>query len=401
MNKILFIVLDGIADRPVNGETPLSKASTPNLDAFAERSILGIMDPIRPGIRPGSDTSHLSILGYDAEKIYTGRGPFEAAGAGIDVKPGDIAFRCNFATVKDGIVVDRRAGRIRESDILAETISREIREIDGVEIIFKAGTSHRAALVLRGEDLGHRVTDSDPKKEGHPLKKIRALDEKSERTAKVLNEFSRKVQEILSNHPLNEERIRRGEPPANAVLIRGGGVAPRIEKFEERTGMRSCVIAATTLIRGIGRFLGMDVLDVPGATGGVDSNLIGKIEKAIDALGEYDFVLVNIKGGDEAGHDRNFELKRRFVERVDEAIEPLLEVDEFIVITSDHTTPISVGDHTGDSVPILISGEGVRRDNVRRFTEFEAPKGGLCRIRGTDIIPILLDLSGRAEKFGA
>lgn len=401
MNKILFIVLDGIADRPVNGETPLSKASTPNLDAFAERSILGIMDPIRPGIRPGSDTSHLSILGYDAEKIYTGRGPFEAAGAGIDLKPGDIAFRCNFATVKDGIVVDRRAGRIRESDILAETISREIREIDGVEIIFKAGASHRAALVLRGEDLGHRVTDSDPKKEGHPPKEVRALDEKSERTAKVLNEFSRKVQEILSNHPLNEERIRRGEPPANAVLIRGGGIAPRIEKFEERTGMRSCVIAATTLIRGIGRFLGMDVLDVPGATGGVDSNLIGKIEKAIDALGEYDFVLVNIKGGDEAGHDRNFELKRRFVERVDEAIEPLLEVDEFIVITSDHTTPITVGDHTGDSVPILISGEGVRRDNVRRFTEFEAPKGGLCRIRGTDIIPILLDLSGRAEKFGA
>lgn len=401
MEKILLIVLDGIADRPVNGETPLSKASTPNLDVLAERGILGIMDPIRPGVRPGSDTSHLSILGYDAERIYTGRGPFEAAGAGIDVKPGDVAFRCNFATVKDGVVVDRRAGRIRESDILAEAISQELREIDGVEIIFKAGTSHRAALVLRGEGLGHRVTDSDPKKEGNPIKEVRALDDESEKTARILNEFSRRAHEILSRHPLNRERAERGEPPANAILIRGGGIAPKIERFEEKTGMKGCVIAAATLIRGIGRFLGMDIIDVPGETGGVDSNIGGKIQKALDALEKYDFVLVNIKGGDEAGHDRNFDLKKRFIERIDDALEALAERDGLTAITADHTTPVSVGDHTGDPVPLLISGEGVRTDDVKRFTEFEAPKGGLCRIRGVDLLPILLDLSGRAEKFGA
>jgi len=401
MRKIVFIVLDGIADRPVNGETPLSSASTPNLDELAERGILGIMDPIKPGVRPGSDTSHLALLGYDPVKVYTGRGPFEAAGAGIEVQPGDVAFRCNFATLENGVVVDRRAGRIRNGAILAEAISKEIDEIEGVKIIFRAGTGHRAALVLRGENLSHRVTDSDPKKEGAPPKDIKPLEPEAEKTARVLNEFMRRAHEILSVHPLNEERRKRGEPPANAILIRGGGVAPHLETLEEKTGMKGCIIAAASLIVGIGRFLGMDVLRVEGATGGVDSNLKGKVKKAIETLEGYDFVFVNMKGGDEAAHDGNFEAKKKFIERADEALEPLKEVDAYLVITADHTTPVTVRDHTGDPVPLLICGEGVRRDDVKRFTEFDAPKGGLCRIRGLDIMPILMDLIGNAEKFGA
>jgi 2,3-bisphosphoglycerate-independent phosphoglycerate mutase len=401
MDKIIFIVLDGIADRPVNGKTPLSSASTPNLDVLAERGILGIVDVFKPGMRMGSDTSHLALLGYNPLKIYTGRGPFEAAGAGIEVKPGDIAFRCNFATLKNGIVVDRRAGRIKDGEILAEAISREIPEIEGVKILFKAGVGHRAALVLRGEGLSYQVMDSDPKREGHPIKDIKALDPKAEKTARVLNEFMKRAHEILSSHPLNEERRRVGEPEANVILIRGGGVAPKLKRFEEKTKMRGCVIAAATLVLGIGRFLGMDILHVKGATGGVDSNVKGKIEKAVESLEDYDFVFVNIKGGDEAGHDGNFEMKKKFVERVDEALEALLGVDAFIVITSDHTTPVNVKDHTGDPVPLLICGDGVRRDEVKRFTELEAAKGGLCRIRGRDIIPILMDLTGRSEKFGA
>ena len=170
-NKILFIVLDGASDRPVEGKTPLAQASKPNMDALAFGGINGIMDTIAPGIRPGSDTSHLALLGYDPYKYYTGRGPFEAAGVGIDVKGGDIAFRVNFATVENGVVTDRRAGRIDDTDSLANAINEKVK-VPGVEIIFKRSTGHRAALVLRGKGLSQAITDTDPKKEGLPIKEM-------------------------------------------------------------------------------------------------------------------------------------------------------------------------------------------------------------------------------------
>jgi len=236
-------VIDGVSDRPVNGKTPLSVAKTPNLDKFAEIGINGIMDTIAPGIRPGSDTSHLALLGYDPYKYYSGRGPIEAAGVGIDVRPGDIAFRINFATVEgkgsifDKVVVDRRAGRIQNTEDLIQSIRDSVKL--SVEFIIERGTGHRAALVLRGKKLSHKITDTDPKVTGKKVKVCKALsdDEDAVETAEIVNEFMQKAHEILENHPLNIERAKKGLPKANALLLRGVGVMPEIPSFEEKFGL--------------------------------------------------------------------------------------------------------------------------------------------------------------------
>src|SRR5512146_136596 len=209
-NKILLIVLDGASDRPIGGKTPLAEADKPNLDALAYGGINGIMDTVGPGIRPGSDTSHLALLGYDPYKYYTGRGPFEAAGVGIDVKGGDIAFRVNFATVENGLVMDRRAGRISDTDELAKVINEKVK-VPGVDIIFKRSTGHRAALVLRGKGLSPALTDTDPKKEGNPIKECHATNDTPEakRTADIVNSISKQVVSLLDGMPVNQERRKQ------------------------------------------------------------------------------------------------------------------------------------------------------------------------------------------------
>ena len=220
--KSLIMIIDGMADRPIpelGNKTPLEVAETPNMDKLAENGINGIMDPIKPGIRVGSDTAHLSILGYDPYKVYTGRGPFEAAGVGVEVKPGDIAFRCNFATQdENGIITDRRAGRIREkTEKIAETInSMKIEGFEDTKIIFKESTGHRAVLVLRGENLSDKISDADPKREGKPPKKVKPLEDTpaAKKTAKLLNKLVEKSHQILKNHPVNLERIKKSENPS-------------------------------------------------------------------------------------------------------------------------------------------------------------------------------------------
>ena len=403
-DKILLIVLDGGADRPlmIDGreETPLSSAKTENLDILAEEGISGMMDVLSPGIPPGSDTGHLSLLGYDPYKVYTGRGPIEAAGAGIDVKRGDVAFRCNFATLEDGKIIDRRAGRIRETEELAKAIDEEV-HLD-VDFIFKRSTGHRAALVFRGDGLGGDVTASDPKEDGIQIKESKALKKGSEKTAEILNDFVEQSIGVLSDHPVNEERAKKGLPRANAILTRGAGLLPEIERFEERYGLKGAVVAAAGLVIGISRICGLDFVFTEGATGGTDSNVNKKVENALRSLKNHDFVLMNIKGTDEAGHDRNFAKKSKFFERIDEAFERLLGLeDTMIAITADHTTSVAIGDHTGDPVPICIHGEGVRSDSINKFDEFNCASGGLGRIRGRDLMPILTDLTNRSKKFGA
>ncbi|RZN65238.1 MAG: 2,3-bisphosphoglycerate-independent phosphoglycerate mutase [Candidatus Methanoliparum thermophilum] len=391
--KILFIVLDGAADRPVliDGEkkTPFSDANLRNINQIARDGINGIMDVISPGIPPGSDVGHLSLLGYDPYRIYTGRGPLEAIGAGISVKKGDLAFRCNFATYKDGIILDRRAGRINDTDGLAEAIEQNVKL--KVDFLFKRSAGHRAALVLRGDGLSYKITDVDPGSDNLPLKKAEPLDETAEKTAEILNDFVEQSIKILSNHPINEERKKRGLPIANVILPRGAGIVPVVEKFEEKYGLKGAAVAATGLVIGISRLCGLDFTYTEGATGSIDTNIDNKVKNALELLDTHDFVLMNIKGTDEAGHDRDFLKKKRFLERIDAAFERLVGLkDTIIVITSDHATPVSVGDHTGDPVPICISGEGVRADKVKRFNEFECANGGLGRIRGKDLMPILL-----------
>ena len=406
------MIIDGMADRPLKElgyRTPLEAADTQNMDNLSKIGINGIMDPISPGIRAGSDTSHISILGYDPYEVYTGRGPFEAAGIGVEVITGDIAFRCNFSTQdENGIIIDRRAGRIREgTEIIAKSInSLKLEGFEDIEIIFKESTGHRAVLVLRGAGLSDKVSDSDPKHDGKPPKKVIPLDDSPEavKTANILNKFVETSYDILKDHPVNLKRIEEGKNPANVILPRGVGAVPHVPPFNEKYGLKSACIAETGLIKGIGKIAGMDLIDVEGATGGIDTDL-GSITKSIvnTANGnDYDFILINIDGADEAGHDGKMEEKLKFIEKVDSVIGEIMKIDDiYFILTADHSTPISVMDHTGDPVPIVIKGPEVRVDDVNKFNERAATSGGLCRIKGTNIMNILMDLMNKSEKFGA
>lgn len=406
------MIIDGMGDRPLKElgyKTPLEAANTPNMDKLAEIGINGIMDPIRPGIRAGSDTSHISILGYDPYEVYTGRGPFEAAGIGLEVIAGDIAFRCNFSTQdENGIITDRRAGRIREgTEKISESINNlKLEGFEDIEIIFKESTGHRAVLVLRGEGISDKVSDSDPKNEGKPPKEVISLDDSQEaqKTAQILNKFVETSYELLKDHPVNLKRIEKGENPANVILPRGVGAVPNLVPFSEKYGLKAACIAETGLIKGIGKIAGMNLIEVEGATGGTDTNL-ENITKSIKNTAEDDnceFILINIDGADEAGHDGQMEEKVKFIEKVDTVISEIMQIDDvYFILTADHSTPISVMDHTGDPVPIIIKGPEVRVDDVNKFSERAAVSGGLCRIRGSDVMNILMDLMNKSEKFGA
>jgi 2,3-bisphosphoglycerate-independent phosphoglycerate mutase len=408
-SKILLIVLDGISDRPcpdLGGLTPLAAAKTPVLDKLAAEGCTGIMDTIAPGIRPGSDTAHLALLGYDPHKYYTGRGPLECEGSGIHMEPGMIGFRCNFATIsKEGIITDRRAGRIHDTQALSDAIQKSV-DLSGfkVEFSFRSGAGHRAALALKGKGLGHCVSSNDPKKEGVPPLKVKEgrQTQVDQKTADICNEFVKQSTKILFDHPLNTERLKKGLNPANIVLMRGAGEMGDFEPFEKKYGLLGSVISAASLITGIGSAVGLTHVHVDGITGSQDSNIAGKIAAAQAELKTKDFVLVNIKGADESGHDGLAMQKRDFIEKIDAVLEPLLaQKDCIIIICADHSTPCTIKDHSADPVPVIIRGDGVRVDDVVRFDEFSCAKGGLNRIRGCDLMPTALDLINKAHKFGA
>ena len=407
--KILFIVLDGISDRPcpsLRGGTPLSSAKKPVLDKLAAEGICGIMDTIAPGIRPGSDTAHLALLGYDPYKYYTGRGPLECVGTGIDMKAGMIGFRCNYATLSpEGKIIDRRAGRIHDTEALSKAIQEGIDLLKfGVRVTFRSGAGHRAALALEGEGLSHCVSSNDPKKEGVVPLKITPIrkGEREDRTAAICNEFVKQSTKILFDHPINKARVGQGLAPANIVLMRGAGEMGDFEPFQQKYEMPGSVISAASLITGIGKAVGLPHVEVPGITGSQNSNIAGKVAATVKELETKDFVLMNIKGADESGHDGLADQKKAFIEKIDPLLEPLLDLqDTIIIITGDHSTPVCMKDHSADPVPVLIRGEGVRMDDVVRYDEFSCAKGGLGRIRGVDLLPIALDLVNKSHKFGA
>ncbi|MCE5199777.1 MAG: 2,3-bisphosphoglycerate-independent phosphoglycerate mutase [Armatimonadota bacterium] len=409
--KAVLLIADGLGDRPIKelgNKTPLEAAEKPNLNKLAAEGECGLMDPIAPGIRAGSDTSHLAILGYDPYTYYTGRGPFEAAGIGMDVKKGDVAFRCNFSTVDDNMLItDRRAGRINSgTDQLAAAVNG-MKLSNGVEVIFKESVAHRGALILRAPGLGADITDTDPHHEGAKVltaEPIEPTDVPSSITAAAVNEFVRKSYEILKDHPVNKERIAQGLNPANIILPRGGGIGPNMESFEDEHGLKAACVAETGLINGVARYIGMEITEVPEATGGPDSNLIAMAKAIVERLSEVDFVLCNVKGTDVAGHDDAPQVKIDMVKKLDEMIGYLmanLPANTFLVLTADHSTPCAIKDHSGDPVPIVFWGEGVRTDRCDCFGERCVTSGGLGRIRGIAVMNIITQLMNVQEKFGA
>jgi 2,3-bisphosphoglycerate-independent phosphoglycerate mutase len=424
IGKAILLIGDGLGDRPVaelGGKTPLEAAETPNLDRIALEGENGLLDPIAPGIPPGSDTAHLALLGYHPYEVYTGRGPFEALGIGMEVRPGDVCFRCNFSTVTDeparlpepacslagqgpGLVVtDRRAGRISEgTKELAQALNGVV--IEGVTCLVKESVEHRAALILRGEGLGHNVTDVDPHEDGKPVLESRGLDERSRKTAQVLNEFVRRSFKVLSAHPVNAKRRELGEPEANILLPRGAGLAPHLKPFSDLHGFAAAFVVEVGLVKGIGRYIGAEVVDAPGATGGHDTDELALARAAAKALERQAFVLCNLKAPDLGGHDRNPSLKIRDIEKLDRLAGELLRLvpeDALIVVTGDHSTPVSVGDHTGDPLPIVFHGPAVRRDGVKAFGERAAGSGGMGRLSGSDLMNLIANFMGAKGKFGA
>ncbi len=405
---LLILIGDGLGDRPIaafGGRTPLEATPTPTLDWLATNGECGLMDPIGPGIRAGSDTAHLAILGYDPYEVYTGRGPFEAAGIGMEVKPGDVAFRCNFTTIDDDfIAVDRRAGRIEEgTDQLVAEVNEMV--IEDVTCFVKESVAHRAALVLRGPGLSAEVTDVDPHHEGAKLLEAEAKVPAAEKTARILNEFVRRSYAALKNHPVNQARIAAGLKPANSIVPRGAGEAPNIGSIEARYGCKSACIVETGLIKGIGNYLGMDILDVPGGTGGLDTDIQSFAAVISEALPRYGLILCNLKAPDIAGHDSGAETKQQAIRLLDQLVAGLLEAVKttgaYMVVTGDHSTPIGVGDHSGDPLPVVFYGPDVRADSVTEFGERSCAAGVVCRIKGKDLMPILTQFNNTQVKFGA
>lgn len=406
--KVILVIIDGLGDRPIpelGNKTPLEVAKKPNLNNLASSGVCGTMNVISPGIRPGSDTSHLAIFGYDPRIYYHGRGPFEASGIGMDIDPGDVALRVNLGTVDKNLkIIDRRAGRIENTAPFIEKLDNTI--LEGVRFCLQAGTGHRAALVLKGKNLSSNISDGDPHVEGVKVKKISPLDKSFEakKTARILNEFLDKAHQFLKKHPLNQKRKKKDLLPANYLLLRGAGQLVDFEPFPKKYGFeKACAIAGAGLYKGIAKILEMDVIEVKGATGMVNTNLEEKFKKTKEMLNVYDFVFLHIKATDTLSEDGDFWGKKNFIEKIDLAIRHLLNLKKcLLVVTADHSTPCALKAHSGDPVPLMIVGEEVRTDDCLKFEEREcSQKGSLGRINGLDLMPEILNLSGRARLFGA
>ncbi len=422
MVKLLYLVLDGVADRLKDKVTTLELSEKPGLDELARRGVCGVMYTIGRGYAPESDAAVISILGYNPEEIYTGRGPLEALGAGMEFREGyEVAFRANFATVESGTrrLVDRRVGR----SLRTEEARELAKALDGMELSkyggyvkVKATVGHRAVVIIGSREcrLSPMVDNSDPAytrkgfisvavKDFKPyIKEVVPLEdtEEARRTAELANEFIEKALKILNEHPVNKRRVKEGLLPANAILLRdAGGELPKAEPLPRKYGLKFAFIAEMPVELGIGRAFGAYVLEVEPATENPATAYGDRLEKALNLLNEYDIVYVHLKGPDEPGHDRDMELKRRRVEEIDRYfVRPLLDKapeDLAMLVTADHATPPTVGAHTDDPVPVVIVAPNVGADNVSKFTEKECMKGSLGIIEhGWELLPKVLKIIG-------
>ncbi|KWW17320.1 MULTISPECIES: 2,3-bisphosphoglycerate-independent phosphoglycerate mutase [Peribacillus] len=408
--KVIMAIADGLGDRPhplLEYKTPLEYAQTPNLDRLASEGITGMMNPISSGIPVGTDMGHLILFGYQPHH-YPGRGPIEAIGIGMQVEPGDIVFRCNFATVdENGIVVDRRAGRIREkTDEIAEAING-IEIEDGIEVFFKPATEHRAVLILRGNGLSDKISDSDPKAphDGKPYHQVEPMDASKEaaRTATILNMLLKKSHAILSSHPINMKRNAEGKLPANFILTRGAGKMVKLEPIVQQLKVKGSCIAGESTVLGVAQLAGFKPITDSSMTGNIDTNVELKARLALEEIAKQDMVYVHIKAPDVKGHDNEPFEKAKAIELFDQMVGLIVQdlpENVYLALAADHSTPCEVGEHTGEPVPILIHGPGIRRDRIMQYSELDCAHGGLGHLTGNEFIRTLHGLIGVVKKQG-
>lgn len=407
--RLIVIVGDGMADYPLKEldyKTPLQAAKPKNMNRLAASGISGMLDPIEAGFAPGSEAAHLSILGY-GKNVCVARGPFEAAGAGVKLEPGDLAFRCNFATVnREMILVDERAGRIKdEAALLGREIENvKLKENSNVEVIFRQTLGFKGALVLRGERLSANVSAATMPQVFSTIESIKPLDdsEEAKKTADALNEFIEISHKLIANNPVNLKREANGKMPANIVIPWSGGKPPILKPFLEKYGLKASVVAAASVIKGIGSLCGMSVVNVHGATGELDTDTNAKADAALKAVKTSDFVLVHVEAPDEASHDGNIKGKIKIIKKIDAMVGKILDgiyLEEVAVaLMPDHVTSCETRKHTGDPVPISIASGKVTKDGITEFNEEAMHKGGLHRIQGEQVMPLLLNLTGRVTE---
>lgn len=390
--RIVLLVLDGVGDLPDparGGQTPLEAARTPNLDAIVPGAALGRLQPVAPGITPGSGPGHLALFGYDPIETVVGRGVLEALGAGVRLGPGDVAARANFCTVDGaGVVTDRRAGRIASDEcarlvgVLAEKASR----IEDVEIVLEPGKGHRFVAVLRGSGLAGEVSDADPHREGKPVPEAHALaaSRAAEKTARVVNAFVARAREALAR-----------EHPANGVLLRGLSARPGFPGYRERFKLRAAAIAAYPMYRGVAELAGMEVFPV----GETPAEAFAAAAKR---WRDFDYFFIHVKGTDMAGEDGDFGAKVQAIETVDRALPALLALEpDVLCITGDHSTPVPARAHSWHPVPALVKAPLCGADGAPRFHERAARAGSLGLLEAQDLIAVLLANAGRLDKYGA
>ena len=388
--KIVLLLMDGLGGLPMEagGLTALEAANTPNMDALTAKASLGLSTVVSPGFSPGSGPGHLALFGYDPLEHEIGRGVLEALGIGFDLRPDDVAIRCNFCTTDEkGLITDRRAGRIPTTECAKRVeLLRQIK-IPGVEIFVEPVKEYRFVVVLRGEGLSGDIHDTDPQLTGVPILPVTVTAESpaAEKTANILRQFVSEGRKLLANHP-----------PANNFTLRGVAMDPGLPRFPEIYGLKSAAIAVYPMYKGVSRLVGMDVIKHRAET---PAEEFAVVKEHWDA---YDFFFVHIKKTDSYGEDGNFQGRVSVIEAVDQALPALLDLKpDVLVITGDHSTPAALKRHSWHPVPILLAADAARRGPNTAFGETACITGSLGPIRHVDIMPLALAHALRLGKYGA
>lgn len=386
--KIVMLVMDGLGGLPLHpgGKTELETANTPNLDSLAAVSALGLSVPAGAGITVESGPGHLALFGYDPFKYRIGRGVLEAVGVGMELGAEDIAVRGNYCTMDaDGVVTDRRAGRI-PSDASRELSRRLSTRIEDVDILVETVREHRLAIILRGPGLSAEVTDSDPQKDGYHPRLIRPLQPGAEKMSRIVNRFVERSRQILATCD--------PKSPANMILLRGFDRYPSYPSFPIKYGLRAAAIATHSTYRGIAQLVGMHILRFEGTS---IAEEISQLEKNWN---DFDFFYLHVKYTDLAGEDGDFDRKVRLIEEVDYSLPRLKKLDpEVIIVTGDHSTPAVLRGHSWHPVPTLVYGKYVGADGIAEFGERACLQGSLGRFPATDLMPLALANAGRILKY--